>query len=161
MAKFAIYAFISSGNVSFAQNTFDYVLKRASDCQRAARCEEARKLLAGAFAQAGKNPGVAGTILNNLGSVYQDMGDLREAERCYRRAVEMIESTSGPESIELARPLNNLGSIYLEQGKYSKSIGIRRRSLAIREKACGPDDPEVAAVLRNLAVAYLARGTFA
>jgi tetratricopeptide (TPR) repeat protein len=160
-ARFAIYGLICTINVLFSQNTFNDLLNRAADYQRAGHFDEARKLLAGTLSRAGKNSDVVATILNNLGSVYQDMGDLREAERCYRRAVEMIESTTGPESIGLASPLNNLGSLYLEQSKYSKSIEVRRRSLAIREKAYGPDNPEVAAVLRNLAVAYMAAGAFA
>lgn len=159
-ARFAIYVLICTINVLFSQNTFKDVLNSAADYQRAGHFDEARKLLASTLARAGKNPDVVATILNNLGSVYQDMGDLREAEHCYRRAVEMIEAANGPESIGLAGPLNNLGSLYLEQSKYSKSVEVRRRSLAIREKAYGQSNPEVAAVLRNLAVAYIAAGAF-
>ena len=159
--RFAIYALIFPINVLFPQNTFNEILSRAADAQRARHFDEARTLLAGALARAGKSSDVVVTLLNNLGSVYQDMGDLREAERCYRRTVEMIESTTGKESTALANPLNNLGSLYLEECKYSKSIEVRRRSLAIREKAHGSDNPEVAAVLRNLGVAYLAAGALA
>ena len=160
-AKFAVYAFLSSANVSFAQNTFDNLLNRAGDYQRTAHYDEARKLLTEALGHARNNPAAIGTILNNLGSVYQDLGDLRAAQRYYRRSIETIEAYRGPASIDLARPLNTLGSLYIEPGKYARSMEVRLRSLAIREKVYGSDDPEVAAVLSNLAVAHIAGGRFA
>ncbi len=48
-------------------------------------------------------------ILNHLGTVLQEMGDLREARSCYERSLSIRQTIFGSEHQDTARVLNNLG----------------------------------------------------
>jgi tetratricopeptide (TPR) repeat protein len=90
-------------------------------------------------------------VLNRLGSLEQDQTHYREAERLYRRAIQVWESQPGVPDIGLAQALNNLGSLYLEMGQPARAKGLRLRSLNIRVQLLGPEHPDVALAYSNLA----------
>jgi len=99
--------------------------------------------------------------LNNLASLYETQGRYAEAERLYRRSLEIYEKALGPDHPSVGTLLNNLGELYRAQGRYAETEPLFRRSLAIREKVLGPDHPDIGTTLNNLALLYKAQGRYA
>ena len=71
--------------------------------------------------------------LNNLASVYQDLGRYAEAEKLYRRTIVLIERTHGPDNARLVRPQLNLLSMYTENGQCGPSVKLARRIARIED----------------------------
>lgn len=64
-------------------------------------------------------------LLNQLGSVQQDLAEYLEAERSYLHALSASAKTEGdPQRLVI---LNNLGTLYLETGQYRKSDPLREQ----------------------------------
>ena len=82
------------------------------------------------------HPDVA-TDLNNLGSLYDTLGDYDKAEPLYKRALGISEKALGPDHPDVATDLNNLGSLYDTLGDYDKAEPLYKRALGISEKALG------------------------
>jgi len=104
-------------------------------------------------------PNVA-SCLNKLAVIYEEVGNLSDAEPLYQRSLQIRERV-GADNPEIAASLNNLGALYADQGKYAQAQPLYERALAIREKALGPDHPDVAQSLNNLADLYSAQGRHA
>ena len=92
--------------------------------------------------------------LNNLGLLYNNLGDYDKAEPLYKRALEIWEKQLGPDHPQVAIRLNNLGLLYNNLGDYDKAEPLLKRALEIGEKALGPDHPQVATGLNNLGLLY-------
>ena len=99
-----------------------------------------------------------GAIVNNLGLVLQDLGDLSAARVCLERALRINERASGWDHPNVARIVNNLGLVVQEIGDLSAARACFERALRIDEVAYGRDHPEVASVLHNLARVRQAEG---
>jgi clan AA aspartic protease (TIGR02281 family) len=67
-----------------------------------------------------------------LASLYHAQGRYAEAEPLYRRSLEIMEKTLGPNHPDVATILNNLAELYREQGRYAEAEPLYRRSLEIR-----------------------------
>jgi|GEM_PF-1460149 tetratricopeptide (TPR) repeat protein len=80
-------------------------------------------------------------LLNKIGIAYHQLGDLREAERYYRRAARADKT--------FASPVNNLGTLEYAKKKYKGAIKYYRRALHL--------EPNSAVIYSNLGYAYLAR----
>lgn len=93
----------------------------ARNLQRSGQYNAARNILLDALSKA---PNSA-SLLVQLGSVYQDVGEYLEAERSYLRALNTSWQTEGdPERFVI---LNNLGTLYVETGQYAKGNGVREQ----------------------------------
>jgi tetratricopeptide (TPR) repeat protein len=88
--------------------------------------------------------------LNNLGILFQKMGNLLEAKLCFERALVIRENTLEPDHPHTALSLNNLGGILQEMGDHVAARLHYERALAINEKILGPDNPKTASILNNL-----------
>jgi CHAT domain-containing protein/tetratricopeptide (TPR) repeat protein len=106
-------------------------------------------------------------VLNNLGGLSLDLGDLGQAQTYFERAVRHCETKFGPEHPWTALSLNNLGGALREAGDLHGAKLYFERSLAIRETIFHGDHPEVAnglinvgGVLLNLGNAEGARQAF-
>jgi tetratricopeptide (TPR) repeat protein len=96
-------------------------LLEARSKQNAGEYNAARDVLIKALSKA---PNSA-PLLDALGSVQQDMGDYREAERSYLRALSASTATEGdPERVVV---LHNLATLYLDTGQYSKGDPLREQ----------------------------------
>jgi tetratricopeptide (TPR) repeat protein len=97
-------------------------------------------------------PNVASS-LNKLAVLYEEVGNLSDAEPLYQRSLKIREQ-AGANNPDIAASLNNLGALYADQGKYSEAQPLYERALAIREKALDANNPDLATSLNNLAVLY-------
>lgn len=92
-----------------------------------------------------------GAVLNNLGNVLFNQGELDEACELYDRALRIHTRAYGRYHPEVATDLENLGSVLVAKREY---VGARRyfkRSLNIRNRVFGPQDDSTIQVRHLLA----------
>ncbi|HEY6445833.1 MAG TPA: tetratricopeptide repeat protein [Acidobacteriaceae bacterium] len=92
----------------------------------AQQIEEAEARVAQPAAQ---NDGVAWW---ELGRLEQDAARYGDAERCYARALSLLE---GGDKAALANALDSAGTLYVETGEIAKAEPLEQRALALREAA--------------------------
>ncbi len=96
-------------------------LFRARTKQQAGQYSAARDILLEALSKA---PNSA-SLLDQLGSVQQDLGEYLEAERSYLHALSASPQTEGdPERLVI---LNNLATLYAETGQYARGDPMREQ----------------------------------
>ena len=95
------------------------------------------------------HPSVA-NLVNNLGLVLRNLGDLDGARKAYQRALAIDEKSFGPDHPSVAIDVNNLGMVLQDLGDLDGARKAYQRALAIDEKAFGPDHPKVAIRVNNL-----------
>ena len=82
-------------------------------------------------------------------------------EELWRKSVDFVERTLGPENLENADLLGNLAVMYHKRRDYADAETLYRRALLVREKALGAEHPAVATSLNNLALLYRDQGKYA
>lgn len=89
-----------------------------------------------------------GTILNNLGKIYEDRGEIENAITYFRRAVEFCRKVSNKEN--LAMSLGNLGVALGASGKLQKACEALGESVVIYSALNLGGTPEAQAFAANL-----------
>jgi eukaryotic-like serine/threonine-protein kinase len=84
--------------------------------------------------------------------------DFAEAERLYRRGLELMSRHYGESHIELRHGLGSLAWLLSQQGNHEEAERLYRRLYAIRLAATGPDHPQLASYLNALAGALERQG---
>ncbi|SPF55140.1 exported hypothetical protein [Candidatus Sulfopaludibacter sp. SbA4] len=131
-------------------------LQAADRAHGAARFQEAADALVRAVGIAGgldhADAHLAGTLLR-LGSVYADMGQMRDAENAYLRALAAWERADSSDP-ERSAALMGLATVYTQLQEFGKAERFGRAAIEIREKAWGPGHPDVGAAYQNMAAVY-------
>ena len=83
-----------------------------------------------------------------------------EAERLYRRGLELITRQFGDNSVRLIHGLNSLAELMGERGNTEAEV-LYRRALNISQSATGPEHPRVADQLQRLARELARQGRLA
>ena len=83
-------------------------------------------------------------LWNRLGVAWQFQGNMRQAQRAYKRAYQLDRKS--------ARALNNLGTTFYMVGRHQKSLKYYRRALQL--------DPDNASFHLNLGTAYFHRNKY-
>lgn len=126
--------------------------KHVEALRSAERALEIRERILG-----GEDPSAA-AVINLLGLIQSDMGDMVKAETFFRRALNIYEKSLGPDHLDAATPLNNLAVVLKVRGDFVEAETTYQRVLAIRERELGANNNLVAAVFNNLGVLYRVRG---
>jgi CHAT domain-containing protein/Tfp pilus assembly protein PilF len=100
--------------------------------------------------QFGENDTNIAMILNVLAGGYSKLGRSSDAEGAWRRAIKIIEDTSGAEAVLLTPMLNNFAKLLIEQNRLEEATKLAERSLAIREQKLGPEHPAIITALETL-----------
>jgi tetratricopeptide (TPR) repeat protein len=82
------------------------------------------------------------------------------AEAEYRRALNILERTSGSQSPDLTPALNGLAGVCFEERRYTEAEQYSRRSAALAEASLGAEHPLLATALHNLGAIYYAQGQY-
>ncbi|WP_161557673.1 tetratricopeptide repeat protein [Acidisarcina polymorpha] len=85
-----------------------------------------------------------------LGIAYRRLGQLSEAERVLRDAIETIEMFDSPQPSLLASALHNLAIVLGQQGAVEESISLLQRTLSSQIRSLGEDHPFVARLWLDL-----------
>ena len=100
----------------------------------------------------GKRSREVPVTLNNLADLYY-LGDrLGEAEKLYRRALDIHERD--PWNVEVCRSLNGLALLRNDTGDYVHAEKLLKRAIAIHDKTQRRRHPYQATVLVNLGIMY-------
>ncbi|MBR5272807.1 MAG: toll/interleukin-1 receptor domain-containing protein [Clostridia bacterium] len=98
------------------------------------------------------NPTAAGRY-NNLGSFYFDRGEMKQAESCYLKAIEIYEflAYENPTdyNAELALVYSNMGLFYKKQGAMQDAEKYYLKAIAIRRHLAQADPREYSSQLAN------------
>jgi tetratricopeptide (TPR) repeat protein len=86
--------------------------KHVEALRSAERALEIRERILG-----GEDPSAA-AVINLLGLIQSDMGDMVKAETFFRRALNIYEKSLGPDHLDAATPLNNLAVVLKVRGVF-------------------------------------------
>ena len=100
------------------------------------------------------NPQDIAQSLNNLGNVYESLGQLEEALDYHHRALTLQEKLGNPQDI--ATSLNSLGNVDYILGQLEEALDYYNRVLTLRENGGNPQ--EIAESLGNLGLVYESLG---
>jgi tetratricopeptide (TPR) repeat protein len=92
--------------------------------------------------------------LHNLAVLNDRLGKQADAERDYRRALDIL----GPEGAEAAAIRSNLGSLCAMQGRLQEAEELLRQSIETRRRAFGDSHPDLAVTRRKLAAVFARQG---
>jgi len=95
-----------------------------------------------------ENPIVA-TIVNNLGCVQREMGDIQGAKQHFERALKIGENTSGPNYFDITTIVNNLGVIMQDMGDIQGAKQHFERALKVNENTYSSDRPDITIIINN------------
>lgn len=84
------------------------------------------------IAQASQKRQIEGTLLNNIGGVYDNFGQKDKALSYYQRALSIQEEVNDRAGI--AMTLNNMGHLYDSVGKWQKALSCYQKALSIRKE---------------------------
>ena len=99
--------------------------------------------------EVGDRAGLA-TTLNNIGAVYDDLGDRQQALTYYQQALPIREEVG--DRAGLAVTLNNIGVVYDALGDRQQALTYYQQALPIREEV--GDRAGLATTLNNIGVVY-------
>jgi len=94
------------------------------------------------------------TTLNNIGSVYSDLGEKQQALDYYQQALPLRRAV-GDRASE-AVTLNNIGVVYLDLGEKQQALEYYRQALPLFQAV--EDRAKEATILSNIAYAERSRG---
>lgn len=95
-------------------------------------------------------------VFNNLGSIYQNLGEYDEALKNYNKSYKVFVSESDKAS--MAGSLNNIGSVYNAYGQYDSALVFYNQALTIQKSL--NRERETANSLNNIADLYSTWGMF-
>lgn len=138
-------------------NTTPYLtalMNRAGTLRQTNRTEEAvvdfRRVLSLLEGRTGDVLYIRASALNNLGLAYQSLGNLEEAERCAKQALEIIEALPHMDA-EIASSGNNLAALCLRQNRLDEAGQWLSKAMAYYQTAAGQCDPHLASAYTTLA----------
>lgn len=101
------------------------------------------------------------SILNNIGGVYFEYGDLDNAIEMYEEALNIQRHIlkgkgykSGPCSLAMASTICNIGYVFLERNDWKMTIDSLEEAVVIQQALLEPGDIQIMNTLENLAFAF-------
>ena len=96
-----------------------------------------------------KHPDTA-TSYNDIGFVYENLGDYDKAMKFYKKALEIRKKILGLQHPSTARSYNNIGVVYTRLNNYHKALEYLFKAHEIKEKFLGTNHPDIATSYNNL-----------
>lgn len=93
---------------------------------------------------------------NNIGCVYDSLGDYTKALEYFKRALTIFRENDS----DTAESYSNIGSVYHRQGVYHKALEYYDKALIIQEKVYGTEHPAIAIYYNNIGGAYNSIGDY-
>lgn len=97
---------------------------------------------------------------NNIGYIYDELGNYSVALEWYLKAMQIAEKVLGTEHPYTATSYNNIGYAYKEQGKYADALEWHFKALKILEKVLGTEHPNTATSYNNIGSIYVNQGEY-
>jgi non-specific serine/threonine protein kinase/serine/threonine-protein kinase len=97
-------------------------------------------------------------ILNNIATLHQNLGELADAERCLRRAIENQEDRPTPNEAEVLTCKRNLAGVLQDQGRFDEARVMYEQVLEGRLRLFGEQSRQVAMAANALASLHRDQG---
>jgi serine/threonine protein kinase len=107
------------------------------------------------------HPNLEAGIRASAARTYADLGYYPEAEAALKRAMALLEKSSGPDHYNTLNVVNNLATLHMRKREHAAAEPLYKRALAGFEKTFGPDNPYTLTAVDNLAILYFTRGDYA
>lgn len=145
-------------NIEWLIDTGNFLYEYAADHQAA--LDYFRKALASAKTQHGPRSEEVAKVMNNLGVVYNELGEFSKALDYLQRALEIRVAVHGEENNLTATTYQNLGNTYLDSGDPNKALEYFQKALDINQKVLDSDDPALAVSYNDLGNAFYSLGDY-
>jgi len=89
-------------------------------------------------------------MLRGLGVVHWQQGRNGDAERLFKRALDIQQRVLGSDHPDVGGTLNNLGALYYQQKEYQRALESYEQARLVIEKSLGPRHPSVLSVTNNI-----------
>ena len=160
-----VAAFAYLGSVSIPRVAWNPLNLQAMAYARKGERARALQLEKIALLLAERSDGVvsvaAAVCANNLGKIYLDSTQYKEAEPLFQRALAIREKLLRAEHPDIAQSLYNLAAVRVNQQEFAQAQPLLERALAIQEKSLPADSPDIAMTLNGLGLIAMSRGQFA
>lgn len=100
-------------------------------------------------------PEIKASLLEVLGTVYQNMGQYEKAQSQFEEALNLRHKVIDAFHPDIARNLNEIASTLLYRGKRDRAREFLAEALKVHLHSNKPDYPDFASTLNNLAFIYL------
>ncbi len=100
------------------------------------------------------------TLLNNIGSVYDKIGDYNKALEFYEKAINIREKVLGTEHPDTATSYNNIGGVYMAISDYNKALEFYEKAINVKIKLLGTEHPDTATSYNNIGLLYKNMGDY-
>ena len=97
------------------------------------------------------NPLSEAAIRQELGLIYQKMGDYRAAEAHLKRALEIRRTQLGEQNPAALTSMNSLGWLYWNEGHYEQCAPLLTEAFETRQDVLGPEHPDTLQSMTHLA----------
>lgn len=104
------------------------------------------------------SPEVRAVVLNIVGIIYRERGDLAAAERNFLKALEIRRAVLAPDDPNIADSLNNMGLLRKRQERYAEAAAYYQQAVDLQRRSSFHDDSRLARNIYNLASAYISAG---
>ena len=108
--------------------------------------------------QCGELSDWTGSVLNNIGNIYEIQGNYDKALEYHNKALDSRKTALGEQHPDVASSFNNIGIVYRKQGDYDKALEYYIKALNIREAVLGEQHPDVATNYDNIGNVYSDQG---
>ena len=108
----------------------------------------------------GKTSPEAASSYNNLGNVFFEQLDLKQAIYYYRKALSIKQRHLEPNALELAYSYNNLGICHFQESNMPEAVTYILKAMKIMKMHLGEDDISITTTYMNLGMAYDEMGDY-
>ncbi len=98
-----------------------------------------------------KSPLSEAAIRQELGLIFQKMGDYRVAETHLERALEIRRTQLGEQNPAALTSMNSLGWLYWNEGRYEQCAPLLAEAFETRQDVLGPEHPDTLQSMTHLA----------
>ncbi|CAF1307184.1 unnamed protein product [Adineta ricciae] len=98
------------------------------------------------------------TVWNQLGIIYNNLGNIEESQKCYDNVLEIKEKHFGKDDPELAITYNNIGTLYQEKGNHHVALAYFQHALSIHLMNPTTNQKYIATDYSNIAAIYVDQG---
>lgn len=148
-----------TSNIGWLIDTGNFLHEYAADHQAA--LGYFHKALASAEAQHGPRSEETSKVMNNLGVVYNNLGEFSKALDYLQRALDIRLAVLGEKNALTANTYENLGNTYLDSGDTAKALEYFRKALDINQKVLDPEAPDIAVSYNDIGNAWCVMGDYA
>ncbi|MCH9683916.1 MAG: tetratricopeptide repeat protein, partial [Deltaproteobacteria bacterium] len=138
----------TQGNLLWASQKSAEALPRLQSCLELRRADSPDSSL------------IAAT-LTHIGNAQIDLGQHEDAERSFRRALDLATASRGPKHPQVAISHNGLGVAYYMQGRLADAEAQYQAAYDLNLELLGPDNPELLYSMGNVANCRRERGQYA